>query len=196
MSGQTVDTARSASWTDLLLERHGVVTRDGVSAEAIPGGFTRFYPVLRQMEDIGKVRRGYFVEGMGGAQFALPGAVDRLRARDEATMALAATDPANLFGAAVPWPKHATGRPARTSSAWVVIRGGALVAFVDRRRILTFAETDEAAAQAIGQIGKRRGRMTLNEIDGRSPLGTPLGNLLQQNGFAVTPRGLAYRGSK
>jgi ATP-dependent Lhr-like helicase len=196
MSGQTVDTAKSASWTDLLLERHGVVTRDGVSAEAIPGGFTRFYPILRQMEDIGKVRRGYFVEGMGGAQFALPGAVDRLRARDETTRALAATDPANLYGAAVPWPKHTTGRPARTSWAWVVIRGGTLVAYVDRRRILTFVEPDEATAAAIGQVGKRRGRMTINEIDGESPLATPLGNLLQQHGFAVTPRGLAFRGSK
>jgi len=112
------DTVKSAAWADVLLERHGVITRDGASAESVSGGFTRFYPILRQMEDIGKVRRGYFGEGMGGAQFALPGAVDRLRAPDDSVAALAATDPANLYGAAVPWPKHPSGRPARAAGAW------------------------------------------------------------------------------
>lgn len=196
MDDGLADTVRSTAWTDLLLERHGVVTRDGASAEAVPGGFTRFYPILRQMEDIGKIRRGYFVEGMGGAQFALPGAVDRLRVKGDTTEALAATDPANLYGAAVPWPAHPTGRPARAAGAWVVIRAGALAAYVDRRRVLTFADTDESVAAAIERIGRQRGRMTINEIDGAPPAASSLGSALLQHGFAVTPRGLAYRGRR
>ena len=99
-----------------LLERHGVLTRDAVASEGIVGGFGAVYPILRTMEERGRVRRGYFVEGLGGAQFALPGAVDRLRAtrepgdeaaRDSAarTIVLAATDPANPYGAALPWPR-------------------------------------------------------------------------------------------
>ena len=196
MNTELPDTIRSTAWTDLLLERHGVVTRDGASAEAVPGGFTRFYPILRRMEDIGKVRRGYFVEGMGGAQFALPGAVDRLRTRGDATEALAATDPANLYGAALPWPAHPAGRPARAAGSWVVIRSGSLAAYVDRRRILTFEEPDDSVAAAVGSIGRRRGRMTVNEIDGEPPSAAPLGTSLQLHGFAVTPRGLAYRGGK
>ncbi|MDF1595627.1 MAG: DEAD/DEAH box helicase [Acidimicrobiia bacterium] len=190
------DTLKSAAWTEVLLERHGVVTRDGTSAEAVAGGFTRFYPILRQMEDIGKIRRGYFVEGMGGAQFALPGAVDRLRAANDATRALAATDPANLYGAAIPWPDHPLARPARSAVSWVVIASGALVAYVDRRRLFTYGTVDAPTARAIEQIGRRRGRMTINEIDGEASALTPLGTLLQDYGFAMTPRGLAYRGNK
>ncbi|MFW2340926.1 MAG: DNA glycosylase AlkZ-like family protein, partial [Acidimicrobiia bacterium] len=193
--GTIPDTVRTATWTDLLLERHGLITRDGASAEATPGGFTRFYPILRQMEDIGKVRRGYFVEGMGGAQFALPGAVDRLRAKAPSTVAVAATDPANLFGSAIRWPKHQAGRPARVAGSWVVISDGALAAYMDRRRILTFAPTSEATAAAIAGIGRRVGRLSVNEVDGEPAGSTVLGRLLLDNGFAVTPRGLAYRGA-
>ena len=147
------------------------------------------------MEDIGKVRRGYFVEGMGGAQFALPGAVDRLRAKAPSTVAVAATDPANLFGSAIRWPKHQAGRPARVAGSWVVISDGALAAYMDRRRILTFAPTSEATAAAIAGIGRRVGRLSVNEVDGEPAGSTVLGRLLLDNGFAVTPRGLAYRGA-
>ncbi len=189
-------TVQTAAWTDVLLERHGVVTRDGISSEPVPGGFTRFYPVLRRMEDIGSVRRGYFVEGMGGAQFALPGAVDRLRSPDDATVALASTDPASLYGAAVPWPKHEAGRPARAAGTWVIISDGALAAFLDTRRLLTFQEFDERIAGALAELGTRRNRMVINQIDGRSPATTTAGELLTRFGFAPTPRGLAYRGNR
>ena len=106
-----------------LLQRHGVLTREAVAAENVPGGFAALYPVLRAMEESGRVRRGYFVEGCGAAQFALAGAVDGLRSQrgtGHATVLLAAVDPANPYGAVLPWPKLA-GRAARAAGAFVVL---------------------------------------------------------------------------
>ena len=98
-------TVAATSWAELLLDRHGLLTRSHVLAESLPGGFAGLYPVLTRMEEVGRVRRGYFVEGLGGAQFALPGAVDRLRATAATgVIGLASTDPANPYGAALPWP--------------------------------------------------------------------------------------------
>ena len=102
-----------------LLERYGVLTREAVAAEGLDGGFSAVYPVLRALEDAGRIRRGYFVDGLGAAQFALPGALDRLRsARDAAERAdaaevlvLAAADPANPYGAALSWPRRDAQRP-------------------------------------------------------------------------------------
>ena len=95
---------------EVLLERHGIVTREAVLAEGVPGGFAGLYGELSNLETLGTARRGYFVEGLGGAQFALPAAIERLRSMraDEAAGAqvLAATDPANPFGATLPWPKR------------------------------------------------------------------------------------------
>ena len=111
----------------VLLERYGVLTRDAVRSEGVPGGFSGIYPVLRAMEESGRIRRGYFVAGLGGAQFALPGAVDRLRGmRDGAgddgssdpALVLAATDPANAYGLALPWPAKG---PQRVAGAYVVL---------------------------------------------------------------------------
>jgi ATP-dependent Lhr-like helicase len=107
-----------------LLDRHGVVTRESVLAEDVPGGFAGVYPVLRAMEETGAVRRGYFVAGLGGAQFALPGAIDRLRsvrdpAGDAVLTTLAAADPAQPYGAALPWPEAAGGQ--RSAGAYVVL---------------------------------------------------------------------------
>ena len=115
---------------ELLLERQGIVTRDGVRAEGIPGGYGAVYGELRALETLGLCRRGYFVEGLGGAQFALGGAVERLRElrpREQdgfAPLVLAAADPAQPYGAALPWPKRAAGRAARVAGAYVVLLGG------------------------------------------------------------------------
>ena len=123
-----------------LLERHGVLTREAVRGEGVPGGFAGLYPVLKAMEEAGRVRRGYFVTGLGGAQFALPGAVDRLRAFREGTppgMAevhlLAATDPALAYGLSIPWPEMAEGRPMRVAGAYVVMVDGLPSLYVERR---------------------------------------------------------------
>src|SRR5262249_57964169 len=116
-----------------LLERHGVVTREGVKAEGIAGGFAAVYPVLRALEESGRARRGWFVAGLGAAQFALPGAVDRLRSHrtidedDRArVLVLAATDPAQPYGAALAWPERSgdSSRPSRSAGAFVVLADG------------------------------------------------------------------------
>src|SRR6185436_11174826 len=133
------ETQRRAALARSLLERYGVLTREAVHAEGIIGGFSAVYEVLKAMEEAGRVRRGYFVAGLGATQFALPGADDRLRAlrdRSEApfTTVLAATDPANPYGAALAWPERpaedgaASARPQRAAGASVVLVDGALVA--------------------------------------------------------------------
>src|SRR5437868_15263429 len=104
-----------------LLQRYGVLTREAALGESIPGGFAALYPVLRAMEEAGRIRRGYFIDGLGGLQFALPGAVDRLRgSRDEESkvVALAATDPASPYGTSVPWPEHES-RMARVAGSYI-----------------------------------------------------------------------------
>src|SRR5207253_8119300 len=111
-----------------LLQRYGVLTREAALADGVPGGFTALYPVLRAMEEAGKIRRGYFVDGLGASQFALPGAVDRLRAsREEPAriVALGATDPANPYGSVVAWPARES-RMARAAGAYVVLDAGEL----------------------------------------------------------------------
>ena len=122
---------------ELLLERQGIVTRDGVRAEGIPGGYGAVYAELRALETLGLCRRGYFVEGLGGAQFALGGAVERLRElreRDEdaVPLVLAAADPAQPYGASLPWPKRAGARAARVAGAYVVLIDGEAVLYVER----------------------------------------------------------------
>jgi ATP-dependent Lhr-like helicase len=123
---------------ELLLERQGIVTRDGVRGEGIPGGYGAVYSELRALETLGTCRRGYFVEGLGGAQFALGGAVERLRelrprdGEEPEALVLAAADPAQPYGAALPWPKRASGRAARVAGAHVVLLGGEAVLFVER----------------------------------------------------------------
>ena len=138
-----------------LLERYGVLTREATLGDGIEGGFAGVYPILKAIEDQGKVRRGYFVAGLGAAQFALPGAVDRLRRsrgddRNDApsSAVLAATDPANPWGAALPWPRS-NGRPARAAGAYVVIIDGQLAAYLERggRSILTFDHGLQASPQ-------------------------------------------------
>ncbi len=169
------DTDRSADLARSLLERYGLVTREAAHAEGIAGGFTAVYDVLKALEDQGRVRRGYFVEGRGGAQFALPGADERLRALreprpDAAAIVLAATDPANAWGAIVDWPASvAEGRPQRAAGALVVIRDGVLLGWLGRGQhpLLTFLpETRHRHAHTPRACSPRRLRRSWTERNG------------------------------
>jgi len=207
---------------ELLLERHGVVTRGAVAAEHIPGGFAAVYRVLSAFEDAGRVRRGYFVEGLGASQFATPGAVDRLRATarppgDEPepagrTVVLAAADPANPYGAALAWPERpsraagdgerSTHKPGRKAGALVVLVDGELVLYVERggRSLLSWTEEPsalQAAADALALAVREGalGRLTVERADGEGVLTAdhPLAVALSAAGFHATPRGLRIR---
>ncbi|MER7332388.1 DEAD/DEAH box helicase [Micromonospora sp. NPDC000119] len=218
----TDPTRRAAALADVLLERHGVVTRGAVVAEQVTGGFAAVYPVLSALEERGAARRGYFVEGLGAAQFAVPGAVDRIRAlaeptdggrgRGGPTLVLAATDPANPYGAALPWPERvvdsgdgaapATGhRAGRKAGALVVLVAGDLVLYVERggRTILSFtddADTLAAAGKALADAvhSGALGAMSVERADGESVRSSPLRDALTAAGFRATPRGLRLRG--
>jgi ATP-dependent Lhr-like helicase len=185
-----------------LLERHGVLTREAVLSEGAPGGYAGVYGVLRALEESGKVRRGYFVDGLGAAQFALPGAVDRLRAlrepgREAPVVALAAADPAQPYGAALPWPASA-GRPARVAGAYVALADGELAAYLERgsRSLLTFpASADAPWADAIAALVKdgRVRRIELSKIDGSPASTSAEADALRASGFVDGYRGLTIR---
>jgi ATP-dependent Lhr-like helicase len=194
-----------------LVERYGILTREAVMAEGVTGGFSSVYGVLKVLEERGQVRRGYFVDGLGAAQFALPGAVDRLRAArvspDDALgaetrvepIALASTDVAQPFGAALPWPTTA-GRPARSVSSLVVLRDGQALAWFDRRghHLVTFPATgtDTSWIEAL-QLLVKNGRAKMIEvrkIDGEPIQDAPseVVDALRSSGFADGYRGLTY----
>jgi ATP-dependent Lhr-like helicase len=189
-----------------LLDRHGVVTREAVRAEGTPGGFAGVYPVLRALEESGRARRGWFVAGLGAAQFALPGAVDRLRGHRMPTpddparvLVLAATDPAQPYGAAISWPEHTGSRPTRAASAHVVLVDGVCVAYVERggRGLLTFhraGATDDTAVwiDAIVEAHKegRLGRLQIERIDDEPARTSPYAPQLRAAGFADGYKGL------
>jgi ATP-dependent Lhr-like helicase len=190
-----------------LLERHGVLTREAVLAEGVDGGFAGVYGVLKVLEERGQVRRGYFVAGLGGAQFALPGAVDRLRAVREAgdhggdTVVLAATDPAQPYGAALAWPEAGgQGRPARTAGAFVVLLDGQAAAWMDQRghHLVTFAaaSTSDAWIDALVHLVKdgRVRSLDVRRIDGVAAGETAWAASLRAAGFADGYRGLVVRG--
>lgn len=221
---ETDPTRRAHASAEGLLERHGVVTRGAVSSERVPGGFAGVYKVLSAFEDSGRCRRGYFVASLGAAQFGGPGAVDRLRSfsrevgdapRDKTTaVALAATDPANPYGAALPWPERVaseegggTGhRPGRKAGALVVLVDGALAVYVERggRTLLTFTDDVDALSPAMNALATAvrqgaLGRLTVERADGETILGTgerssALRRALEDAGFVATPRGLRLRG--
>jgi ATP-dependent Lhr-like helicase len=221
-------TRRAHASAEALLERHGVVTRGAVTSERVPGGFAGVYKVLSAFEESGRCRRGYFVASLGAAQFGGPGAVDRLRsyARDPGAdpaakplaVALAATDPANPYGAALPWPdrvvddaaeesggQRSSHRPGRKAGALVVLVDGDLGLYVERggRTLLTFTDdTDllgpatEALATAVRQGAL--GRLTVERADGEHILGlgersSGLRHALEAAGFVATPKGLRIR---
>ncbi len=188
---------------ELLLERQGIVTRDGVRGEGVPGGYGAVYPELRALETIGLCRRGYFVEGLGGAQFALPGAVERLRERagDDEALVLAAADPAQPYGASLPWPRRAAGRAARIGGAYVVLLGGQAVLFVERggRSLLPLCEPDEgwlrvALAALVGEAGRlAMKRLAIERFDGTPVTESEVLPLLVEAGFQAGPRRAVLR---
>jgi ATP-dependent Lhr-like helicase len=184
-----------------LLERYGVLTREAALGEGAEGGFAGVYPVLKALEDRGQVRRGYFVSGLGGAQFALPGAVDRLRAgRDgEGAVLLAAADPAQPFGAALGWP-DTNGRPSRSAGAYVVIVDGELAIFCERgaKSLVTFPRTLELdhwpeALQSLAKDGKVRA-LEIARVDGDPLAESPeVAQRLKDAGFTDGYKGLTFR---
>jgi ATP-dependent Lhr-like helicase len=190
---------------ELLLERQGIVTRDGVRGEGIPGGYGAVYGELKALETVGVCRRGYFVEGLGGAQFALPGAVERLRelrAGDEpGPLVLAAADPAQPYGAALPWPRRAGARAARVAGAHVVLLGGEAALFVERggRSLVPLREPDEEwlrpAFAALVQHVRKGGakRLAVERFDGRPVTETEALPLLVEAGFLAGPRRAVLR---
>jgi ATP-dependent Lhr-like helicase len=261
---ETDPTRRAHAFAEILLDRHGVLTRGAVAAERVPGGFAAVYPVLRALEESGRCRRGYFVEGLGAAQFALPGAVDRLRAfrdpapsasngaggrtgdrsydpqgdpwtgakgdpwtgppadpwtgprayggrqpRQDGALVLAAADPANPYGAALPWPARpdeaassaAGHKPGRKAGALVVLVAGHLVLYVERggRTLLSWTDVPELlepATEALADAVREGalGRLTVERADGGGVYDSPLAQALRDAGFYPTPRGLRLRG--
>ena len=232
---------RTVAVAEALLERHGILTRGAVVAERIPGGFAAVYAVLKAMEEAGRCRRGYFVEGLGGAQFALPGAVDRMRSlsgdapvvrladgglgagtgaeaasrqptAEPRTLVLAAADPANPYGAALPWPERAEQpgarhRPGRKAGALVVLVDGRLALYVERggRSLLTYPPPDGGSGEA-DVLGRAvdalalavrdglLGRLAVERADGETVFDTPLAQALTAAGFRPSSRGLLLRG--
>ena len=194
---------------ELLLERQGIVTRDGVRAEGIRGGYGAVYSELRALETLGVCRRGYFVEGLGGAQFALPGAVERLRElrgtgsaeeRPEA-LVLAASDPAQPYGAAIPWPRRAGARAARVAGAWVVLLDGEAALFVERggRSLVPLRDPDaewlrpaiDALVAHVSAGGAKR--LAVERFDSAPVVETDALGLLVDAGFLAGPRRAVLR---
>ncbi|MET0780655.1 MAG: ATP-dependent helicase, partial [Microbacterium sp.] len=204
-------TLRATAAASLLLERYGVVTRGSVQAEGLPGGFAQAYRVLAGFEQVGHCRRGYVIEKLGAAQFAASATVDRLRefagVPDPAPLrafVLAATDPANPYGAALPWPalEGVTHRPGRKAGGLVAIVDGALALYLERGGKSALAFTDDEAvlaAAARDLVGTARTRhlatLTIEQVNGVFVYGTPVGRALRDAGFVESPRGLTLRRS-
>lgn len=212
-------TARASLLADQLLARHGVLTRGAAASENVPGGFATLYKVLTTLEEAGRCQRGYFVETLGGAQFSSASTVDRLRGfadplepqptREPTALVLAATDPANPYGAALGWPARSGGdeepghRPGRRAGALVVLVDGKLVWFLERggKTLLGFTDVPDLLTAAAGALVQlvRDGRIAgllVERIDGMPALDPRAGagaQALQAAGFARTPRGLRLR---
>ncbi|MFE5857388.1 DEAD/DEAH box helicase [Streptomyces sp. NPDC056500] len=213
---ETDRTHRAHALARTLLDRHGVVTRGAVAAEGVQGGFSAVYRVLAAFEDNGQARRGYVVEGLGAAQFAMDGAVDRLRAvstaRERAdtssaqqAVVLAAADPANAYGAALGWPESPEGaghKPGRKAGSLVVLVGGELALYMERggKTLLSWVHDPDdpaliAAAGALAEAARvgTLGTVTVERVNGSPALTSPLASVLEAAGFHATPRGLRVR---
>jgi len=192
---------------ELLLERQGIVTRDGVRGEGIPGGYGAVYGELKALETLGLCRRGYFVEGLGGAQFALGGAVERLRelrpqdGEEPETLVLAAADPSQPYGASVPWPKRAGARAARVAGAHVILLGGEPALFVERggRSLVPLRDPEEdwlrTALDALVAHVRATGakRLAVERFDGEPVTESECVSLLIDAGFVIGPRRAVFR---
>jgi ATP-dependent Lhr-like helicase len=213
LARETEPTRRAHARAEAFLERHGVLTRGALDTERVTGGFSGVYKVLRAMEESGQVVRGYVVEGLGAAQFAARGAVDRLRAmsrpggpepgQDVPVVVLAAADPAQPYGAALDWPaaigdtKH---RPGRKAGALVVLVDGRPALYVERggRSLLSFTEDEEALRTAAEALAKAvhdgwLGGLAVQRADGAAALTSRLAEVLRDAGFRATPQGLRLR---
>ncbi|WP_231915958.1 Lhr family ATP-dependent helicase [Microbacterium karelineae] len=203
------ETVRAAAHASLLLDRYGVVTRGSVQSEGAPGGFAQVYRTLATFEEAGHCRRGYLIEKLGAAQFAASPTIDRLRAfgavPDPAPLApriLAATDPANPYGAALAWPAldDVTHRPGRKAGAIVVLVDGDLVLYLERggRTALAFSDEDDVLAAATrGLAGEARTRgletLTVEKVNGAVVFRAPLARHLRAAGFVEATKGLSLR---
>jgi ATP-dependent Lhr-like helicase len=203
LSPRDVDpTRRGHALVESLMDRHGIVTRGAVVAERTSGGFAAAYPVLKAFEETGRCRRGYFVDGLGGAQFAIPAAVDRMRGLPpQGAVVLAATDPANAYGAALKWPDHGgSHRPGRKAGALVVLVDGELCLYVERggKSLLSWSEDPQQIQPAVDALALAvrdgiLGKLAVERADGGAVLDSPLAEALQAAGFRPTPRGLRLR---
>jgi ATP-dependent Lhr-like helicase len=211
-AGGPPEPERRRALAELLVERHGVLTRAGTLAEGVPGGFAAVYPALADLETLGVCRRGYFVEGLGGAQFAVPGAVERLRDLRDAppgeeprALVLGAADPAQPYGAAVPWPRREAARsPSRVFGAQVVLVDGAPALYLERggRGLLTFPDPEGDDARRLGAglgalagwiLADRRRRAAVERVDGEPVFGSPLEGPLAEAGFRADLRAMVLR---
>ena len=202
LSPQPPATESALARAHQLLDRYGVVTRETALGEGQEGGFAGVYPVLKALEERGEARRGYFVAGLGAAQFALPGAVDRLRGSREpesdAPVVLAATDPSQPYGAALGWPES-PGRPARTTGAHVVLIDGVPMVVLERggRSLTTFegAESNDAWIDAVIGLVKdgRLRKLEIAKVDGTAVRETPWAARLEAAGFTSAYKGMLYR---
>jgi ATP-dependent Lhr-like helicase len=209
-------TERLLALAEQLLARHGVLTRDAIAAEGVAGAFATLYPVLRTLEEAGRIRRGYFVRGLGGSQFAHPRALERLRALREpgsgdgdevaGAVVLASTDPANPYGAALPWPVGEGARPMRAAGTHVVLVDGALAAYLRRgeKELRTQVPADEpqrtrvlrGLARALGVWAARTHQATLGwaTADTQPLAQSPLAPFLLEAGFVRSGPGFRYAG--
>jgi ATP-dependent Lhr-like helicase len=201
--------ARATASAALLLDRYGVVTRGSVQAEGMPGGFAQAYRVLAGFEQAGHCRRGYLIEGLGAAQFAASATIDRLREfaalPDPAPLravTLAATDPANPYGAALPWPviDGVTHRPGRKAGGIVVLVDGTLAVYLERggKSALVFTEDDNVLAAAALDLAttaraRRLDTLTVEQVNGAFVYGSSTARALREAGFVESPRGLTLR---
>lgn len=204
-------TERQTALASQLLERYGVVTREIAASESPVGGFSGLYPIFKLMEETGRARRGYFVSGQGAAQFALPGAEDRLRQRTDAgeesqMQILASTDPANPYGAAFRWPDKGgdvQSRPSRTPGTRVILHQGTLAGYLNKSgsHLLTFLPDEEPEhsvvaselARALAGFADRSAPVFLEKIDGRPGQTSAFAQILEDHGFAPSDQGMLLR---
>ena len=210
-------TQRQTTLAAQMIERYGVLTREMVASEGVPGGFSAVYPILKAMEEAGRIRRGYFVAGLGAAQFAASGAEDRLRDRQvdddsdaedaQHVLVLAATDPANPYGSALRWPATVSGqRPQRVAGARVLLRRGELLGYLGRKgqHLRTFLPRDEPdRAQAIEGLMQCFLRMSelgeviyLTKVDGGAPSDSAVDEALRETGFVPSAKGYLLRAAR
>ena len=188
---------------EYLLDRYGVITRGAVNAEALPGGFSAYYRLLSKMEESGHIRRGYFIDGLGAAQFSTAATIDALRAFDQdpthpQAVGLAATDPANPYGATLEWPDTEGHRPGRKAGAYVVLVNGTLVLYLERggKTVLQFDDEHLGpAATALANVLQRAGtdKLAISTVNGEPITTAPLASHLVEAGFYTTPNAIRFR---